>query len=487
MVVTIIRREMLGHLVSLRFALLSGLVLLLMAANGFLFAGDRSAAAVTSYNAEVREADEEMDKRCEQGLHLLAESGPGNLHRRPGALTFCVAAGDRTMPSRIDAGAHSSYGWGNNEFSYSWKMPWNLHYTLDTPAPVNPAMPSFPELDWSFAIGVVLSLMALLLTYDAVSGERRDGTLRLALANPVPRDLLLLGKFAAAMLTISIPLLLGALISLLILLGGGALDLTGSDWVALALALGLSLVYVSVFVGLGLFVSTRVRRPTTGLLGLLLLWVLSVELVPGGLGILGMHLAEPVSRVEGEREGRALTQGFIDHAKEELFTRLSPSQAPDDEVVLHDWAAALNDYRDGQMELLDRLEDQQLRRVAFARTLTRISPTAVYRYGLEALAGSGFTRYESFVHQARRYRAQFLEYLKVEDRADADSPHHAFVREGLSTRPVDPRTVPRFRDRFSLADGLRAATWDLVLLVLLAIVFFMAAYVSFLRCDVAGD
>jgi len=366
-------------------------------------------------------------------------------------------------------------------------MPWNLHYTLDTPAPVNPALPAFSELDWSFAIGVALSLMALLLTYDAVSGERRDGTLRLAMANPVPRDVLLLGKFLAAMLTVSVPLVMGILISLLIPLSGGGLDLGHDDWLRLGLAVALSVVYVSVFISLGLLVSAGVRRPTTGLLGLLLLWVLSVELVPGGLGILGMHLLEPVSDVEQEREARALSRGFVDHAKETLFNRLSPSQAPEDREVLQDWAAALNDYRDQEMQLLDRTVDRQLRRVAFARSLTRISPTAVYRYGLEASVGMGFTHYRSFIHQARQYRAQFVEFIQRQDLADPDSPHLYYVREGLSSRLLDPRTVPRFADRFALADGLRTATWDLLLLGLLALVLFMAAWFSFLRCDLAGD
>jgi len=485
MLLTVIRREILGHLLSLRFGLMAVLVLALMAANGFLFAGERSTLAVTQYNENVRQAREEIESLCEQGLNHLAEKGPGELYRRPGTLVFCVSGGDGAMPSRIDATSHSSYGWRSNEFSYSWKMPWNLQYTVDTPLPTNPALPSFAELDWSFAIGVALSLMALLLTYDAISGERRDGTLRLAMANPVPRDLLLLGKYLAALFTVAGPLLLGVVVSLLILLAGGSVDLAGDDWVRLALAVGLSLVYVSVFAGLGLLVSALVRRPTTGLLGLLLLWVLSVELVPGGLGVLGMHLAEPISSVEGARQGRALVDGFIEHAKQALFTRLSPSQAPDDEQVLRDWADALNEFRDGQMELLDRTADRQLQRVSFARTLTRLSPTAVYRYGLEALAGTGFSHYRSFVSQARRYRDQFHAFLQGQDRADPDSPHHYFVREGVSARPVDPRIVPHFADRFPLAEGLRAAVWDIVVLVVLAVLLFLAAYLSFLRCDLA--
>lgn len=488
MLTTIVRRELLGHLLSLRFALLAALTVGLMAANGLLFAGDRSAAAVSRYNDQVRQAEEALAGRAAEGLNRLAEDGPGYLYRRPGRLDFCVAGRDRTLPPSIEGGTHSSYGWGAEVFSYSWKMPWSLHYDhLETPTPANPALPVFSELDWGFIIGLVMSLMAVLLTYDAVSGERRDGTLRLALANPVPRDVLLLGKLVAAMLTAGMPLLAGMLLSLLIQSAAGSLELAGDEWLRLGLLVGLSLVYVAVFVALGLLVSTWVRRPSTGLLTLLLLWVLSVELVPGGLGILGMHLVKPLSAVEMERQSRAISDSFLDHAKAELFTRLSPSQTPDDRQVLEDWATALSRYRDAQADLQDGATDRNLERVRLARALTRVSPTAVYRYALEAIAGTGFPHYEAFVRQARQYRAAFVDFIRQEDRADPDSPHVYFVREGLSARPVDAAGVPRFADRFDLSEGLAAATWDLVLLGVLALVLFMGAYASFLRCDLTEE
>ena len=72
-----------------------------------------------------------------------------------------------------------------------------------------------------------------------------------------------------------------------------------------------------------------------------------------------------------------------------------------------------------------------------------------------------------------------------EDRGDPDSQHLYFVKEGLSSRPVDPRKVPRFVDRFDFAAGLQAATWDLMTLILLGVVTYLAAYLSFLRCDLA--
>ncbi len=50
-----------------------------------------------------------------------------------------------------------------------------------------PILAVFRSLDLSFIVTVVLSLFAILFTYDAINGERRAGTLRLVFAHAVPR------------------------------------------------------------------------------------------------------------------------------------------------------------------------------------------------------------------------------------------------------------------------------------------------------------
>ena len=58
----------------------------------------------------------------------------------------------------------------------------------------NPIFAVFGPLDLSFIVKIVLSLFAILFTYDAIVGEKERGTLKLALSNRVPRDRLILGK-----------------------------------------------------------------------------------------------------------------------------------------------------------------------------------------------------------------------------------------------------------------------------------------------------
>ena len=56
----------------------------------------------------------------------------------------------------------------------------------------------FRFIDLTFIVQVVLSLFAILFTYDAINGERESGTLKLALSNAVPRGQYVLAKFAGS-------------------------------------------------------------------------------------------------------------------------------------------------------------------------------------------------------------------------------------------------------------------------------------------------
>ena len=73
------------------------------------------------------------------------------------------------------------------------------------------------HLDLLFVVGTVFSLLALLFTFDAVAGEREAGTLRITLANSLPRDLFLWSKLIGGYVVFIVPFLLSLLFGLLML------------------------------------------------------------------------------------------------------------------------------------------------------------------------------------------------------------------------------------------------------------------------------
>ena len=52
----------------------------------------------------------------------------------------------------------------------------------------------FPLIDFTFIVTILLSLVALLFSYDSICGEKEDGTLKLMLSNRFSRSKIILGK-----------------------------------------------------------------------------------------------------------------------------------------------------------------------------------------------------------------------------------------------------------------------------------------------------
>ena len=77
------------------------------------------------------------------------------------------------------------------------------------------------NLDLLFVVGTVFSLLALPFTFDAVAGEREAGTLRITLANALPRDMFLWSKLMGGYIVFAAPFLMAYLIGLLLFVWRG--------------------------------------------------------------------------------------------------------------------------------------------------------------------------------------------------------------------------------------------------------------------------
>jgi len=120
--------------------------------------------------------------------------------------------------------------------------------------------------------------------------------------------------------------------------------------------------------------------------------------------------------------------------------------------------------------------------------LMRISPMMVYTFLCESIAGTGFHRFESFLKQVRNYRNEWREWILAEDRKDKESFHILSNEEWtrpFSQKDVEFGNLPSFSEKpIPLVDAVRSGMLDVVLLILFNFVFFIGAYVAFLRYDV---
>jgi len=155
-----------------------------------------------------------------------------------------------------------------------WLEAHRRNSLIHRPADDAPVVQRFGELSAANVLQVLGPLLALLLTFATVAGERQRGTLRQLLAQGASPATLLLGKLLAALLLLA-PLLLASLFvpAVLAARAGDGLAPVG----LLALAYGL---YLGSFAALGVALSARARDPGTALVTALGLWIALVLVVP---------------------------------------------------------------------------------------------------------------------------------------------------------------------------------------------------------------
>ena len=250
----IAKRELYDNLNSLRFAMATVLLLALMLTNAIVHLREHPARMQTYRDAAMQSLN---TLTSHTDLYDLAQKGPGKLYKKPSSLRFCADGGDSLLPALADA---ASYFWGGRDLKAFWRMT----YPSATSNLKN-IDPDAIKIDWAFVIGYVLSLIALLFTFDAISGEREHGTLRLMLANPIPRHTVLMGKFLGAFISVNIPFVIAVLMNLLVISTSSAVHLSADEWGRLGIIIGIALLYLSLFLALGLLVSARVRQSAVSL------------------------------------------------------------------------------------------------------------------------------------------------------------------------------------------------------------------------------
>lgn len=346
-------------------------------------------------------------------------------------------------------------------------------------------LPGTDPLDWMLAIRVVLSIGAFLLCHAAVCGERQAGTLKLFFSCPIPRWKILAGKFLAAWVCLAIPLLAGALASLLLAIGLGDLRLVGGDLARAALGLLLGLWAAAFFVLIALLVSSLTRDPSTSLGVLALFWVAAVVVVPA-LSVLIARSVQPLPTGAEINQRMAAARLRAESEVEGQGGRWrQPRWAAVDGYAWEKLSARAENRRSAlQEEVRREVLDRKLRQAALARTLASLSPPALVQEIAERLIGTGLGRDRAFLEQAWVFRSDLEERVRQLDAVDPESPHILYFRGYMSQRPLAPDTLPRFvfRER-TLREGLVSAGPGLLIFALETLLLAAATLFAFSRYD----
>jgi ABC-type transport system involved in multi-copper enzyme maturation permease subunit len=358
----------------------------------------------------------------------------------------------------------------------------------------DPLYAVFRFLDLDFVFQIVLSLFAILFAYDAINGEKEQGTLRLTFANPVPRAQYIIGKMAGSFLALAVPLLVPILLGALILLMQG-IPMKFDDWVRLAFVVLVGYLYFGAFLAISLFVSTRTERSSSSFLISLVIWILSVMVIPRtAVLIAGRAVDVPsVDEISSQKSRYAASLWQEDRKKMSDFH--ATEGLPPEKVMgeFQKFMQKIGAERDAKMKEFngrlneDRWNKQQVQeRLAFG--LAMVSPSATFSLAAMSIGGTGIHLKDAYKGSGEKYQKSFAEFMK-EKTGQAPSGGIIFrINTGgdePKKKPINPLEMPAYEfQQEPLSASFGTLALDLGILSLFNIIFFVGAFVSFLRYDV---
>ena len=492
----IIKKEILGHLLDSKFlfAFVVCTVLILLS----FHMGMRSYTVnQNEYATGVAETHRELDERLTDSSGTKFASSRGvRLSNFPTFTTDAVRV--YRPPQAMEAvvgGVGDASGRVSGVNNRMENRPVESKYES------NPFLSIFSMFDLLFVVKMVLSLLALLFAYDAVSGEKERGTLKLALANGVPRSRIILGKAIGGYISLILPLLIPLLIGAMLISLNSDMAFGGEDWTRLFLLYGMFLLYLSVFFTLGLFVSSMTSRASTSFLTLLFVWTVLVLIVPKvAASAAGWIQPAPFAHEILSQKTRIVPQirqqidvdslNSLRASRPPQPTTMEEMMDPAYQANLRRWSdevdALTNELSHRYEALLSKayteiVRDYRLRQEAqrrLANNLSRVSPAAGLTLGGMVLARTGTDEYNRFLDATHDYRNVYNDWLVQNNLRNAFGQAWPDVYLGVAD-------MPQFQyEPESLGRSLVQALPDFGLMAAMTIIFLTGAFFAFTRYDV---
>ena len=471
MLMTLIQKEVMHHILSVRFAMLLLMCLLLVPLT-LSINHQNYRKNLLDYQESVKLSNVE-EKIINPSMELEPELEVSKLFLKPTPLSvFANGLGD-ALPSYL--------GMTRNGI------------TQGPPATVSDSIAHLlGHLDFLFVVGTVFSLLALLFTFDAVAGEREAGTLRINLANPLPRDLFLWSKLIGGYIVFVVPFLVAFLFGLLVIVWQG-FPLGEPEVFPRVMSLMLAaLLYIGVFFAIGTVISTYLDNAKTALIVAFTVWVFAVLIVPR-IGFVAAKLIVPTKTSQSVYlEKTALRENFnaeLEERKKEIHQEFWKDRPPAsneqmyavgqefDKLVQPLEGTYKQKFADRADQIDRNYQREKTRQEAVGEALSRITPTSSLIYLTTNLTQTGKVKKHNYFEAADRYYGALDADLfsKIVDHASVRSYHP----DDLDTIAQPPPIAVS-----SLDETLRHSLVDVLLLCFFAVVLTTVAFLKFFRSDI---
>lgn len=456
MLLQLIRKEIVSNVLSSRFIVTFVLFFGLLLVSMFVMTNDHK-MAVERFGASVAAHREELEELAlleDPGQQLDQLSGQIGVYsdRRAQELSIFAKGLEDHVPTQV----HTSR-WASRQVNEEFYR--------------NPLFAFFSTPDFAYIINIVVSLLAILFVFDTVCGEKERGTLKLMLSNSVPRDSILIGKWIGGYVSLVVPLLASVAVGMVYVRFSGAIALSGENLARLSLMLLLSLLFVSLCFSLGLLISTLTHKASTALLIALFVWVIWILVIPNLSPVIAKLVAPVPTLQKIDAEKRAVDREIEIRRDRVGRTMLGYGQEAE---RLREELEEEGKRRKSRLD--DFYNDKLHGQVRFSKTISRISPSASFRYAVTGLAGTGTELFDRFNAANKRFEEDFRDYT--------DKLWEVRRQDKLEKGWLNPDALPHLTlfDE-TIQESINAVFIDILLMVVYNVLFFMAAFMMFLRYD----
>jgi ABC-type transport system involved in multi-copper enzyme maturation permease subunit len=462
MIREMIFKELRENFNTVRFYLILVLTIVLFVTSSIIYIRNYE-QKISDYRNDITSNESLLREKCQDLLELARAEQ--SLMKKPNPLELLSEANEKRLPNKFQTNI------------FHLEFP-------EVEGRSNVLLRGFKTVDWEFLVAVVLSFLAFVLSYDSVCGEKEQKTLSLIFSNSVKSVKVYVGKFFGLLITMAIPLCVGAVIGLVMINLSGGMAI---DYGKVAFFLLVSLLFLSLFLLVGMTVSSVFYQSVTSAVTLLFIWIIAAFVVPATGNLIANQLY-PIPK-KGEIEKRIETRVdeiFDTKYRESGAGRWNGDQFAPWVPLRAQWST---DIMNARNQIYDDYINQMIQQVEKTKWLTRVSPVSVFRYLAEEISGTGVRRFESFYRQAALYKQQLYDFVEEKDRPDESSPHFLTLplttgSAGISRLPVEYASVPQFSERLPrLRDNLRLIFLDLSVLVVLGLLFFIVGYFLIVRYD----
>jgi ABC-2 type transport system permease protein len=456
----LLRRERSLWLVGGLFLLLIGYALF----NGMLQTRqrDQAQAALIAADAQARSGQLAQLGRIMAGTELPTPFGnPANPANMAGGLGAHYAAMPSAALAPVALGQTDLLA---SQFKVTHQSKVNFLHGNDIENPWHLLSGHF---DLAFVIVYLLPLLIFALSYNLLSAEKEDGSLRLLLSQPLALPTLVAGKIA-----VRAAVLLGAaiLVPLAVLLAArpGVLAAPAATlWWALLVG-AYALFWFMAVVAVNAFG----RSSATNAMVLVIGWVVLVLVVPVLLNLAVTAASPAPSRAELATRTRVVTAQAMSDNAALLATDYTHVDRPEVLVPrngrLETSGRAMANYRiqrqvdDTLQPELERFDAQQARQQALVARYSALSPAAVAYEGITSLAGTGQRRHSVFMAQITAYHQAWKDFFFPR------------IDGGLAMTEGDFSRIPAFHWQEEAAGSVQAHAARAVLQLLLPTLALLA-------------